>query len=193
MKKPISHALRDQVLIFDGAMGTEIYKRHVFVNVCFDNLCITNPELVKEIHQAYYDAGADVLISNSFGANREKLREFGFANDMANINRNAAKLAAQVANSDENRTCYVAGDIGPFPWQHHSDHEIIDELKNQATALIEGGADFIIFESLASRRCIELANAAMNEIDAQFILSISLNNDFLSTNNESIDELMQPL
>jgi len=198
MNKNFSQALKDQVLIFDGAMGTEIYKRHVFVNVCFDNLCVTSPDMIEDIYQQYYDAGADVLTTNSFGANRESLKKFGLSDDVVKINKAAASLARKVADADENRQVYVAGSIGPLIWeeQHSSncDQNIIDILTVQAKALMEGGADFIIFESLTSRRDLELSTLVMNNLPGvEYVLSFRLNKDLTSTiGEESIDEILAP-
>jgi homocysteine S-methyltransferase len=191
MKKALSQALRDEVLIFDGAMGTEIYKRHVFVNVCFDNLCLSNPDLVSEIYESYYNAGADVITTNSFGANREKLREFGIADDMEKINQAAASLARKIADQNEDRQVFVAGSIGIVPWNHNSDAQLITELSDQAKALVKGGADFIIFESMSSRRDLQLAVAAMENLpETEFVLSFSLEPSQLSPNGEDIDTMM---
>ncbi len=193
MTKTFSQAIRDEVLIFDGAMGTEIYKRHVFVNVCFDNLCLTSPDLIKEIYQSYFAAGADVLTTNSFGANREKLREFGLSDNMEEINRASAALAREVADQNPDKQLFVAGSIGPVPWKHHSDPELIKELSDQAKALVEGGADFIIFESISSRRDLELAVCAMEALpETEFVLSFSLESSHLSPKGEDVETLMAP-
>lgn len=193
MSKTFSQAIRDEVLIFDGAMGTEIYKRHVFVNVCFDNLCLSNPDLVSEIYESYYNSGADVITTNSFGANREKLREFGIADDMEKINKAAASLARKVADQDEDRQVFVAGSIGIVPWNHNTDAQLITELADQAKALIEGGADFIIFESMSSRRDLQLSVCAMEQLpETEFILSFSLESSHLSPNGEDVDTMMAP-
>ncbi|MBO7741394.1 MAG: homocysteine S-methyltransferase family protein, partial [Victivallales bacterium] len=85
--------LRNEVLIFDGAMGTELYRRHIFTNRCFEEICLSEPSLISAIHRAYIDAGADVITTNSFGANVHSLRKFGFADRVVSINRRAAELA----------------------------------------------------------------------------------------------------
>ncbi len=198
MKNNFSQALKDEVLIFDGAMGTEIYKRHVFVNVCFDNLCISSPSLIEEIYKSYYNAGADVLTTNSFGANSETLHKFGLDNDVEKINFAAASLARKIADSDENRTVYVAGSIGPLIWQEqhnsNSDAKIIDALTLQAKSLMSGGSDFIIFESVGSHRDLELCTLVMNNLPGvDYVLSFSLNSDFTSKAGESLDTLLAPL
>ena len=76
-----AQALARSVLVFDGAMGTEIYRHHVFTNRSFDELCLSDPKLIQEIHQEYCDAGADVLTTNTFGANRVALAKYGLARE----------------------------------------------------------------------------------------------------------------
>src|SRR3989304_5161105 len=107
-------ALGKSILIFDGAMGTEIYRHHVFTNRCFDELCLSDPKLVRQIHTDYRDAGADVLTTNTFGANRVALAKFALAEKLHEIVRAGAKLAREVADT-AGRPMYVAGSIGPLP------------------------------------------------------------------------------
>ncbi len=191
MKTPFSEKIKKEVLIFDGAMGTEIYKRHVFVNVCFDQLCSTKPDLIEEIHASYLNAGADVIITNSFGANYEKLNEFGLGEAVVEINKKAAQIAVNAAKEVTDREIYIGGDIGPFPWKHHSDKDIVAAFRTQAQALIDGGADFIIFESMPTRRELELAVLAMENVDAEFMLSVSLTSALKSVNEEDISDLFK--
>ena len=87
-------------LVFDGAMGTMIYERGVFINACYDELCLTRPELILTIHQEYVEAGADVIESNTFGANRMKLAAFGLADKVEAINRAGIRLARKAAGDD---------------------------------------------------------------------------------------------
>lgn len=104
--------IRDNVLIFDGAMGTMIYQRGVFVNVCYDDLNLTQPQLILGIHKEYVEAGADVIETNTFGANRVKLSAYGLADRVADMNRAAVRLAREAAGPD---IC-VAAAVGPcFP------------------------------------------------------------------------------
>ena len=111
-----SESLTRGVLVFDGAMGTELYRRHVFTNRCFDELCLSEPKLIAEVHQAYCDAGADVLTTNTFGANRVALAQFGLAERQAEIIRAGVRLARQVAQAAPRRV-FVVGSIGPLPQQ----------------------------------------------------------------------------
>ncbi len=84
---PFQEALAASVLVFDGAMGTEIYRRHVFTNRCYDELCLSDPKLIRQIHREYADAGADVLTTNTFGANRASLAKYGLEDKVVEINR----------------------------------------------------------------------------------------------------------
>src|ERR1044071_8998042 len=83
--------------VFDGAMGTMLYGRGVFLNVCYDELNLRQPDLVKEIHREYVRAGAEVIESNTFGANPRKLAQHGLTDETERINHEAAKLARAAA------------------------------------------------------------------------------------------------
>ena len=95
---PFLQALTERVLVCDGAMGTMLYAKGVFVNRCFDALNLTDPNKVVEVHREYVRAGADVIETNTFGANRVKLRGFGLADRVHEINAEGAKLARQAAH-----------------------------------------------------------------------------------------------
>jgi len=98
-KPSIEQALRDGVLVFDGAMGTEIYRHHVFTNRCFDELTLADPKLIGRIHQDYCDAGADVLTTDTFGANRVKLGQYGLSEQLEEICTAGARTAREVADA----------------------------------------------------------------------------------------------
>src|SRR5580704_14246144 len=100
-------ALARGVLVFDGAMGTEIYRHHVFTNRSFDELCLSDPKLIETIHCDYLAAGADVLTTNTFGANRMSLAKYGLAEKAGEINRAGAALARRVADGAD-RPVFVA-------------------------------------------------------------------------------------
>src|SRR5436189_5447181 len=105
-----SEAIEDRVLVCDGAMGTMLYAKGVFINRSFDALNITQPDLVAEVHQEYVRAGADVIETNTFGANRIRLGSFGLADRLYEINLQGAKIARQAARDP----AYVAGALGPL-------------------------------------------------------------------------------
>ena len=107
----LSERLAGGIVIFDGAMGTEIYRRNFFVNASYEQLCLSSPDTIRGIHQSYLDAGAEVLTTNSFNANARRLGRFGLAADTVRINRAAAQLAREVAGD----RALVAGSIAKRP------------------------------------------------------------------------------
>jgi homocysteine S-methyltransferase len=136
------------VLISDGAMGTMLYAKGVFLNRCFDDLNLTQPDLVAEVHREYVRAGADILETNTFGANRVKLATFGLADKLRAINKQGVQIARHVAREH----AYVAGAIGPLgirvePWGKTGLDEAEAAFAEQAAALAEGGVDLFILET----------------------------------------------
>src|SRR5260221_7228025 len=95
--KDFIDALEERVLVCDGAMGTMLYAKGVFINKSFDALNVTQPDLVAEVHQEYVRAGADVIETNTFGANRIRLAPFGLADRLHEINAQGAKIARHAA------------------------------------------------------------------------------------------------
>jgi homocysteine S-methyltransferase len=106
----IKEKLTQSILLFDGGMGTELYNRGIFINKCFEELNISNPTIVKQIHTDYKKAGADVLETNTFGANRYKLKTYQLFDKIYKINYEGARIAREIAGDD----LYVAGAIGPL-------------------------------------------------------------------------------
>src|SRR6476659_9648292 len=146
--KPFLEALEERVLVCDGAMGTMLYAKGVFINKSFDALNVTQPDLVAEVHQEYVRAGADIIETNTFGANRIKLGSFGLADKLAAINTQGAQIARQAARD----SVYVAGAIGPLgiriePWGKLGVDEAEACFREQAEALVEGGVDLFILET----------------------------------------------
>ena len=103
-------ALKEQVVLFDGAFGTQLYARGVFLNRSYDEQNLVNPDVVREIHAEYLKAGADVITTNTFGANRMRLQPFGLVDSLEEINRTGVKLAREVARDRAG----VAGAMGPL-------------------------------------------------------------------------------
>src|SRR5512141_2059889 len=138
--QPFLEAIAERVLVCDGAMGTMLYAKGVFINKSFDALNLTQPDLVGEVHQAYVRAGADVIETNTFGANRIKLAAFGHADKLRAINVRAAQIARHAARDQ----AWVAGAIGPLgiriePWGKLGADEAEQYFAEQARALVEGG------------------------------------------------------
>lgn len=140
----------DAVVVFDGAMGTMLYQRGVFINQCYDELSLRAPDLVRGVHEEYVKAGAEVLETNSFGANRFKLSQFGLEREVGAINRAAARVAREAAGDQ----ALVAGAIGPLgvrlePYGPTSLEEARAAFEEQVEALRDGGVDCLILETFA--------------------------------------------
>ena len=106
---PLKEKLAESLVIFDGAIGTEIYRRNFFINASFEQLSITNPDVILDIHNEYLKAGAEVLTTNTFNANARRLSHFGLADQTVAINRAGVELARRAADG----RALVAGSVGP--------------------------------------------------------------------------------
>ena len=165
MKTPFLDAIEQRVLVCDGAMGTMLYARGVFINRSFDSLNLSQPDLVGEVHREYIRAGADVIESNTFGANRVKLAAFGLADQLHEINATGARIARQAARD----RAYVAGAIGPLgiriePWGKTGIDEAEAWFREQAAALAEGGVELFILETFRDVNEIRAAIAAVRSV-----------------------------
>ena len=110
MNDRFRQALADRVLLADGAMGTEFYRRGVFINRCYDALNLSQPDLVARIHEDYIGAGADIVTTNTYGAERIRLAQHGLEDQLAEINQAGVALARRAAGT----TAFVAGSMGPL-------------------------------------------------------------------------------
>jgi len=171
--------LQDHVLVFDGGLGTMLYQKGVFLNRCFDELNLSRPEMVKEVHRAYLLAGADAVETNTFGANRYKLQSFGFQGKLREINR----LGAVAAREAVGESAWVAGSIGPLgikiePWGPTSVGEAEEAFREQAGSLLEGGVDLFVLETFTDLNEIHQAIRAVRSIcDLPIIAQMTLEED----------------
>ncbi|MCM3622462.1 bifunctional homocysteine S-methyltransferase/methylenetetrahydrofolate reductase [Brevibacillus borstelensis] len=145
-KKDLRTYLQDNLLIGDGAMATQLYRTGVPVGVSFEELCLSNPQLVHDVHKAYYDAGARLLETNTFGANRDALSRYGLEHKVTRINRAAVAIAREAAKAD----AFVVGSIGSIlagRVRQKAMDEFRDQFEEQAIALIHAGVDGLILET----------------------------------------------
>jgi len=103
-------ALLNRILVADGAMGTALYAKGIFLNRCYDELNLSLPALIRDVHQDYLRAGAQILETNTYGANRKRLAGFGFAEKLRQINQAGVRIAKEVAQDQ----AFVAGAVGPL-------------------------------------------------------------------------------
>ena len=166
-KTPFLEEIARRVLVCDGAMGTMLYAKGIFLNRSFDELNLTQPDLVAEVHQAYIQAGADVVETNTFGANRVKLGAFGLGNRVPALNTQGARIARHAARD----AAYVAGSIGPLgiriePWGKTGVDEAEEYFREQAQALHEGGVDVFVLETFRDVNELGAAIRAVRSICA---------------------------
>jgi methionine synthase / methylenetetrahydrofolate reductase(NADPH) len=155
----------EHVYLFDGAMGTMLYSKGVFINKCYDELNLRNPEIVLEVHRQYVKAGAEILETNTYGANRVKLQSFGIDDELREINMRAAQIARTAAGD----SVYVAGAIGPLgiriePYGPTSEADARAYFREQAEALRDAGVDLFVCETFSNVAEIEQAIAAIREV-----------------------------
>ncbi len=193
MKTPFLTKIKDTPLIFDGAMGTVIYEKGIFLNACYDELNLTNPDLIKSIHQSYVDAGADVILTNTFGANRIKLEKYGLADKVKEINIAGVKLARSTSED-----VYVLASIG----SNLSSGEILTSenlerikasYKEQISILVDAGVDGIIFETFFDVEELLLASSIAKEFDIPVIASMTLTKEMETPRGLSIVTALKKL
>ncbi|MBM2852495.1 MAG: methionine synthase [Candidatus Nitrosotenuis sp.] len=184
MKQNFLEAMNQRILLFDGAMGTEIQKFNPKAedfpdgkDGFNDGLILTHPEWIKQIHHNYLEAGADCIETNSFGSNKLKLDEYGFGDKTIQMNKKIASLAVEAASEFSDKPRYVIGSMGPTGFLPSSNDpdlgqipllEIKDAYKLQTEGLILGGVDALLIETsqdiLEVKMAIEGAQEAMKNL-----------------------------
>ncbi|MFM8370059.1 MAG: homocysteine S-methyltransferase family protein, partial [Chloroflexota bacterium] len=174
--------LTKKTLLADGAMGTMLHARGVGFDKCFDELNLTNPAAVADVHREYIEAGAELIITNTFGANRYKLTKHGLQEDVTEINRAGVELAKRVVAASF-KDVLIAGDVGPLgvriaPYGRVKLEEAREAFAEQIKALAEAGADVIIIETMSDLYEIQEAiRAAKENSSLPIIASVTFTRD----------------
>jgi homocysteine S-methyltransferase len=188
----------DSVYVFDGAVGTRLYTKGIYINRSYDELNLVSSDLVREVHEEYITAGADIIETNTFGATRHKLQSYGLESKLRDINIAAVKIAREAAGE----RVFVAGAVGPLglriePYGPTSFDEAKDMFKEQVEALLEGGVDLFVLETFSELPAIEQAIRAVRELSdlpivAQMTIQMDGNTTFGTTPKaftKKLDEL----
>lgn len=192
--KNILEEINKRTLVFDGAMGTSIYSKGVFVNTCFDELNLTNPDMIKGIHRDYVNAGADVILTNTFGACDIKLKKFGLESKCRDINLAGVRIAKEVAGDN----VFVLGSVGSrlklgSIMTSENRAEIEHSYKEQIEALKSGGIDGIIFETYFDIEELLLGAKIAKQFDLPVFASITLKKELETPNGLDIKRAVKLL
>jgi methionine synthase / methylenetetrahydrofolate reductase(NADPH) len=159
--------LKASPMLCDGAMGTLLYSKGIFINRCYDELNVSQPDLIRGIHHEYLQAGAEIIETNTFGGNAFRLERHGLRDKVHDINFHGARLAKEAAKSFD---AWVAGAVGPLgiriePLGKTSFQEARDAFREQIAALLEGGVDILILETFGYIDELHQAIHAAREVD----------------------------
>jgi methionine synthase I (cobalamin-dependent)/5,10-methylenetetrahydrofolate reductase len=174
--------LSNETILADGAMGTMLHAHGVGFEKCFDELNLTRPSAVAEIHRAYIEAGAQLIITNTFGANRFKLAKHGLADHVVQINKASVDLAKRVVSASF-KDVLVAGDVGPLgvriaPFGRVQPEQARAAFAEQIQALAEAGADLIVMETFSDLYEIrEAIKAAKESCNLPIVASVTFTRD----------------
>jgi len=160
--------IKQSPVLCDGAMGTLLYAKGIFINRCYDELNLSQPDLIRNIHHDYLQAGAEIIETNTFGANSFRLGRHSLADKVRDINFAGARLAREAAKSFD---VWVAGSVGPLgtriePLGKTSYQEARDSFRDQIAALVEGGVDLIMLETFGYLEEIHQAMLAVRDVSA---------------------------
>lgn len=166
--------LTERALLSDGAMGTEIYRRGVYINRCYDALNLSDPQLVEGIHSDYAEAGADLLTTNTYGAHRLRLQKYGLEDQLSDIVAEGVRLAKR-AGKDR---CYIAGSMGPLPQLLRPSGPVSgasarEAYREQAAIMLEEGVDLIVLETFRQLSMLEEAVEAVRSLSSDIPLTAS--------------------
>jgi methionine synthase I (cobalamin-dependent)/5,10-methylenetetrahydrofolate reductase len=165
--------IANNLVLLDGAMGSLIYEKGVFIDKCYDELNLSRPELIRSIHEEYIRAGATVIETNTYGANRFKLKSFNLLDQLELINSAGVQLAREAAGE----TIYVAGSMGPpgveiEPWGEATLDALYEAYAEQAGMLHKAGADLFILETFQDIRAMEQAIGAVKSVSDKPVVAM---------------------
>lgn len=169
--------LQSRVLVFDGAMGTVLYDKGFFLNTCYEQLVMTSPSTIENIHGDYLSAGADVIATNTFGANPLRLASFGLADQTETFNKTAVNLARQAVDKSGVKA-FVAGDVGPCSFfkqtnPHLGVQSLREAFYRQMKALADGGVDLFLLETFTRIDELQLAVEVAGEFKLPIVASFT--------------------
>jgi homocysteine S-methyltransferase len=171
--------IKQSPVLCDGAMGTLLYSKGIFINRCYDELNLSQPDLIRAIHHDYLQAGAEMIETNTFGANAFRLARHSFADKVREVNRMGARLAREAAKSFD---VYVAGSVGPLgtriePLGKTSFEEARQAFREQIEALAEGGVDLLMLETFGYLEELHQAMLAAKDVGAKLPLVVQVTID----------------
>jgi methionine synthase I (cobalamin-dependent)/5,10-methylenetetrahydrofolate reductase len=193
--KSFLERLAEGVVVCDGAMGTMLYARGVFINRCFDELNLSNPDLVRGVHEDYLEAGADVIETNTFGAQRIRLGPHGLEKQVRKINREGALIAKAASHG----RALVAGSMGPLgkplqPFGSISVADAIEAYAEQAEGLAEGGVDLFVLETMPSLDQAKAALAAVRKVsELPVVVSLTFNEEGTTAYGDKPEDVVRSL
>lgn len=181
-------------ILFDGAIGTQLYERGIFLNQCFEQVSVTQPLLVKQIHREYYEAGAQVLTTNTFSASSMKLSRYGLDPMWREINQAAVRLAREVG--EEN--AFIAGSVGPTGVSldelfRPKGREAINSLEHQVEVLVEAGIDIICLETFSVLQELELMIERTKRFELPIVALYSFQYNALGAEGQTPEAVAQRL
>ena len=199
-RTPFVERLAQGPILADGAMGTMLHQSGVEPGICFDSLNLTDPALVAEIHRKYIESGAEIIETNTFGANEFKLRKFGLHDQVEAINRAGVELARRVVDASFRENIYVAGAVGPLgawvePVGRIREGRAFDAFRTQIATLIDSGADAIVLETFNDGVELVLAIQAARDVQADIpvIAQLTFTRDDRTVLGDSPAEIAEQL
>ena len=196
MPESFIEAAANRIMVCDGAMGTLIYSYGVYINQCYENLNLTNAALIEKIHREYVKAGAEIIETNTFGANRNKLTPHGLGEQVREINMAGVRLARKAAGE----AVFVAGSIGPLgkpiePLGPIPEETAFEIYLEQASALLDAGVDLLLLETFSHLPTLETAIRAVRKIsaDISILAQMTINEDLVTFDGRKPDQVAEEL